>query len=114
MLAKIVVIAGRVKQDHVLVTADEGFQNVVEVNTGRLMHAEVILTAANKSHARDDTWKLLRFQNGNQQMIPAWAGFNSYLTKQNLPVATVRYLPFICAPPTDLSVIYICLQKLLL
>ena len=37
---------------------------------------------------------------------------NAFLSEQNLPVATTCYLPFIRAPPTDLTTIYTILLRL--
>ena len=45
------------------------------------------------------------------QSIPSWTGFNSYIAEAGLPLATIRYLPFIRAPPTAISTIYTVLLK---
>lgn len=41
-----------------------------------------------------------------------WTAYNAFLSKQNLPVATVCYLSRIRAPLTDLTTIYVILLKL--
>lgn len=72
-------------------------------------------TAERNSVAKDELWKLLRSHTDStdmQQIIPAWTGFNSLVSQSQLPVATVRYLPFLCASPSDLSVIYTMLMRI--
>lgn len=64
-----------------------------------------------QAHLSDLVWKLSR-QRDENGMLPAWSGFNSLVTKADIPVATVRYLPFIHAPPTDFSTIHTIIQKL--
>ena len=44
--------------------------------------------------------------------IPSWAGFNYLLSTKDIPLTTVRYFPFIHAPPSDLSTIYSALITL--
>ena len=48
----------------------------------------------------------------DHQSIPSWTSSNPFLSEQNLPVATTCYLPFIRAPPTDLTTIYTILRRL--
>ena len=62
------------------------------------------------SQVKDLIWLLTR--NRDTQSVPAWSGFNSLLTDMSVPVATIRYLPFIHAPPSDISTIYTTLLKL--
>ena len=67
-----------------------------------------------EAERKDLIWKLVR-QNINkdeQQKCPGWLGFNSYTTVTKWPITTVRYLPFIEAPPTDMTTIYNMLLKL--
>ena len=62
---------------------------------------------------RDLLWKASRISEAeNIQRVPSWTGFNSFVTQTTQPVAMIRYLPFIRAPPTDLSTIYTILLKL--
>ncbi|KAG1673349.1 Ankyrin-1 [Nymphon striatum] len=44
--------------------------------------------------------------------IPAWSGFNCLVSTTKVPVAVIRYLPFINANPSDYSTIYTTLLKL--
>ena len=44
--------------------------------------------------------------------IPSWAAFNSLLSNKDILLTTVRYFPFIHAPPSDLSTIYTALITL--
>jgi hypothetical protein len=62
--------------------------------------------------SRDLVWKLARLNKGEIPNIPAWTAFNAFLTDSELPVARIRYLPFIRAPPSDLTTIYTVLQQL--
>ena len=62
------------------------------------------------SQLKDLIWLLTR--NGEAQSISAWSGFNALLTDMSIPVTTIRYLPFIHAPPSDISNIYTTLLKL--
>jgi hypothetical protein len=48
-----------------------------------------------------------------QQLIPAWTGFNVFTTEKQVPVAAVRYLPLIQASPSDLSTICTALLQLI-
>ena len=57
-------------------------------------------------------WQLTRMVMGEACSVPAWSGFNSVLCETNLPVATIRYLPFIHAPPSEFSTIFTTLLKL--
>jgi hypothetical protein len=61
----------------------------------------------------DLLWKMSRMKKGDEQHVAAWAGFNSYLSKNEIPVAMIRYLPFLRAPPSDMSTIYTVLFHLL-
>lgn len=44
--------------------------------------------------------------------VPAWTGFSSTTSVDAPPVATIRYLSFIHAPPTGLSTTYTAVQRL--
>ena len=57
-------------------------------------------------------WKILRQRDLNG-VLPAWSGFNSLVTEADIPVATVRYLPFLHAPPTEFSTIYTIIRRLI-
>ena len=61
---------------------------------------------------KDLLYLLSRKSKEGDQHIPAWTGFNSVLTTKSIPVATIGYLPFIRASPSDLSTIYTILLKL--
>ena len=65
-----------------------------------------------KGKDKDMVWELARFASKRIHNIPAWSGFNAMTSDKTLPVATIGYLPFIHAPPTDLSTIYTTLMKL--
>jgi hypothetical protein len=68
---------------------------------------------AGKANNADLTWLLSRCASEQgEQLIPAWSGFNSFTNETQLPVATVRYLPFIQASPSDVSTIYTALLQL--
>lgn len=60
----------------------------------------------------DLVWAISRHRDANG-LLPAWSGFNSLVTGAEIPVAIVRYLPFINAPPTEFSTIYSIVQKLI-
>ena len=53
----------------------------------------------------DLAWKVSQKSVDDHQSIPSWTASNAFLSEQNLPVATTCYLPFIRAPPTDLTTI---------
>ena len=44
--------------------------------------------------------------------IPAWSGFNGLVSTKTVPVAKIRYVPFINASPSDMSTIFTTLLKL--
>ena len=73
---------------------------------------EVNTDAISKSQTKDLIWELARSAAVGTHTIPAWSGFNAMTSVKNIPVATIRYLPFIHASPTDLSTIYTTLLKL--
>lgn len=61
----------------------------------------------------DLLWKMNRLRGSDEpQKIPGWTGFNSLISETNQPVATARYLPFIQAPPSNLTTIYTTLLRL--
>ena len=59
-----------------------------------------------KGKDKDLVWGLARFASKGTHTIPGWSGFNV------MTFATIRYLPFLHPPPTDLSTIYTTLLKL--
>ena len=42
---------------------------------------------------------------GEGQKIPAWSGFNAIQSERNLPPVSIRYMPFLRASPTELSIL---------
>ena len=64
------------------------------------------------AESSDLAWKVSRKTVDDHQSIPSWTSSNAFLSEQNLPVATTCYLPFIRAPPTDLTTIYTILLRL--
>ena len=64
------------------------------------------------AESSDLAWKVSRKTVDDHQSIPSWTSSNAFLSEQNLPVATTCYLPFIGAPPTDLTTIYTILLRL--
>ena len=63
------------------------------------------------AESSDLAWKVSRTTVDDHQSIPSWTSSNVFLSEQNLPVATTCYLPFIRAPPTDLTTIYTILLR---
>ena len=62
---------------------------------------------------RDNLWRFCRIgQMEESQKCPSWTGFNSLVTSVDLPITTVRYLPFLNSPPSDLDTIYSMLLRL--
>ena len=57
-------------------------------------------------------WKVSRIAKEREQRIPGWSAFNAYISMSDIPVATVLYMPFIRASPSDLSTIYTSLLQL--
>ena len=64
------------------------------------------------TESKDLAWKVYRIASDEKQVVPSWTASNAFLSERNLPVATTCYLPFIRAPPTDLSTIYTILLRL--
>ena len=64
------------------------------------------------SKIKDFLWSICRGKHRSNMNIPSWAGFNSLLSTKDIPLTTVRYFPFIHAPPSDLSTIYTALITL--
>ena len=56
------------------------------------------------------TWD--RAPGGEDSSSPAWSGFNALVSTKTVPVAKIRYLPFINASPSDMSTIFTNLLKL--
>lgn len=67
-----------------------------------------------KAQRKDLLWKISRLRKPEEppQQVPGWTGFNSLLSTSNQTVATIRYLPFIQAPPADFTTIYTTLLRL--
>ena len=87
----------------------------ITTDTGLSTRENVLNGAERRSVTKDELWKLLKSHKDSTnmlQLIPAWTGFISLASQSQLPVATVRYLPFLCAPPSDLSVIYTMLMRI--
>ncbi|KAG1698813.1 hypothetical protein GQR58_005642 [Nymphon striatum] len=61
---------------------------------------------------RDLFWVIARAAANEKLYIPAWSGFNCLVSTTKVPVAVIRYLPFINANPSDYSTIYTTLLKL--
>ena len=63
---------------------------------------------------RDYLWLIGRHRPNidGQQQCPSWTGFNSIVSSADLPLSTVRYLPFLNASPSDLNTIYTMLLRL--
>ena len=60
----------------------------------------------------DMLWHLTRLLDSGGNNVPAWTGFNSFLSSNVPPLTSVSYMPFIRAPPSDLSTIYTVLLQL--
>ena len=52
----------------------------------------------------------LRVSRHSEQSIPSWSGFQQLLAETPRK-ATIRYLPHITAPPTEMSVIYVFIGR---
>ncbi|KAG1651526.1 hypothetical protein GQR58_026968 [Nymphon striatum] len=61
---------------------------------------------------RDLFWVIARAAANKKSYIPAWSGFNCLVSTTKVPVAVIRYLPFINANPSDYSTVYTTLLKL--
>ena len=61
---------------------------------------------------KDFIWALTHSTFGEQSYLPSWNGFNMLVCNKVSPVANIKYLPFIRAPPSDFSTIYTTLHKL--
>ena len=64
------------------------------------------------SKIKNFLWSLCRGKHRGNMSIPSWAAFNPLLSNKDVPLTTVRYFPFIHAPPSDLSTIYTALITL--
>ena len=71
-------------------------------------------TKAQGAEDQDLLWKVSRIAKEREQRIPGWSAFNAYISISDIPVATVLYMPFIRASPSDLSTIYTSLLQSLL
>lgn len=84
---------------------------VVDVNTDDFL----IDTENSHTHEAvisDLTWALCRAYLAGIDNIPAWSGYNSFTTSRSIPVTSIKYLPFINAPPSDVSTIFTSLEQL--
>ncbi|KAL7379980.1 hypothetical protein ABVT39_009485 [Epinephelus coioides] len=69
-------------------------------------------TKSQTAEGQDLLWKISRVMKEDKQRIPGWSAFNAYISTSGIPIATVQYMPFIRASPSDLSTIYTVLLKL--
>ena len=69
-------------------------------------------TEVSKVVMKDFVWEVARTFGDGKTSIPAWSGFNALVSDRIVPVAKVRYLPFINASPSDFSTIFTTLLKL--
>jgi len=79
-------------------------KSIFDVHVSGETHRQAVLC--------DLVWKILR-QTDVNGVMPAWSGSNSLVTEADIPVATVSYLPFTHAPPSDFSTIYTILRRLI-
>ena len=56
---------------------------------------------------KDFIWEVARAFEDEDSSIPAWSGFNALVSTKTVPVAKMRYLPFINASPSDMSTILV-------
>uniref|UniRef100_UPI00358E6015 uncharacterized protein n=1 Tax=Myxine glutinosa TaxID=7769 RepID=UPI00358E6015 len=82
------------------------------VNDVSLIDVDKDSSELKAAESKDLAWKVYRIANDEKQAVPSWTASNAFLSERNLPVATTCYLPFIRAPPTDLSTIYTILLRL--
>jgi len=82
------------------------------VNDVSLIDVDKDSSELKAAESKDLAWKVYRIANEEKQAVPSWTESNAFLSERNLPVATTCYLPFIRAPPTDLSTIYTILLRL--
>ena len=61
---------------------------------------------------KDFTWEVARALGDEDSSIPARIGFNALVSTKTVPVAKIRYLPFINASPSDISTIFTTVLKL--
>lgn len=61
---------------------------------------------------KDFVWETAHASGDEDSSIPAWSGFNALVSTKRVPVARIRYLPFINASPSDLSTIFTTLLRL--
>ena len=69
-------------------------------------------TDVSKVVMKDFVWEVARTYGDGKTSIPAWSGFNALVSDRIVPVAKIRYLPFIKASPSDFSTIFTTLLKL--
>ena len=61
---------------------------------------------------KDFIWEVARNSGDDNSSIPAWSGFNALVSTKTVPVAKIRYLPFINASLSDFSTIFTTLLRL--
>ena len=61
---------------------------------------------------KDFIWEVARNSGDDNSSIPAWSVFNAIVSTKTVPVAKIRYLPFINASPSDFSTIFTTLLRL--
>ena len=61
---------------------------------------------------KDLVWEMARVSGDDDSCVPAWSGFNAFVSNNSIPAAKIRYLPFSNTSPSDLSTIFTTLLRL--
>ena len=61
---------------------------------------------------KDLIWEMACASASETSRVPAWGGFNSIVSEREIPMTRIWYIPFINAPPSDFSTIYMTFLKL--
>ena len=61
---------------------------------------------------KDLVWEMARVSGDDDSCVPAWSGFNAFVSNSSIPAAKIRYLPFSNTSPSDLSTIFTTLLRL--
>lgn len=67
-----------------------------------------------KSNSTDTlnlVWRFLRWLRENENFL-GWTDFHNILSKNNISISTISYLPFLNYPPTDFDTIYTAMVRL--
>lgn len=56
-------------------------------------------------------WRLLKL-NQNEYSLLGWSDFQNIMSKNNIPLSTITYLPFLNAPPTEFDTIFTAMVRL--